>query len=198
MRAELYRGDCLELIKTLPDGSVDMVLTDPPYANTAQAWDKMLNWAEIWPELRRVCKTNAAKLFFACNGFTIDLCASNRKEYRYRYTWVKSIATNVYNSKRMPLRQCEEVAVFYQKQPTYNPQMGEGPAYNKKPLICRQSIYNKVNLGEMLKQIDFTQLSENSRANLSAILAEHGLTLEDAAQLSSLQVSGFKYTPRRG
>ncbi len=182
MRAELYRGDCLELIKTLPDGSVDMVL----------------NWAEIWSELRRVCKTNAAKLFFACNAFTIDLCASNRKEYRYRYTWVKPTATNVFNSKRMPLRQCEEVAVFYQKQPTYNPQMREGPAYNQKPLICRQSIFGKVSLSEMLKQLDFTQLSENSRANLSAVLAEHGLTLEDAAQLNSIQVSGFQYTPRRG
>ena len=65
MRAELYQGDCLELMKTLPDGCIDMVLTDPPYASTAQRWDKMLNWAEIWPELKRVCKVNAAKLFFS-------------------------------------------------------------------------------------------------------------------------------------
>lgn len=142
---DIRKGDCLELLKTLPDGSVDMVLTDPPYGNTSQSWDKHLDWSLVWPELRRVCKVNAAKLFFAVNGFTIDLCASNRKEYRYRYTWLKRCPTNVFNCKRMPLRNYEEICVFYQKQPTYNPQMGEGPAYNQKPRIARQSIWGAVN-----------------------------------------------------
>ena len=208
MRAELYQGDCLDLLKTLPDGCIDMVLTDPPYASTAQRWDKMLNWAEIWPELKRVCKVNAAKLFFSCNTFTIDLCASNRKEYRYRYVWQKTFVGNVYNRNSMPLRKYEEVSVFYSKQPTYNPQMSKGPAYNTKPMICRQSIWGKVTLNDLLKQ-DLSQLSDTSRAKLAEALAQHGLTIEQAVQLSSAQlsseqdklktltISGFKYSPRR-
>ena len=142
---DIRKGDCLELLKTLPDGSVDMVLTDPPYGNTSQSWDKHLDWSLVWPELRRVCKVNAAKLFFAVNGFTIDLCASNRKEYRSRSVWKKALITNVYNANRMPLRQYEEICVFYQKQPTYNPQMSTGPAYNQKPRISRQSIWGATN-----------------------------------------------------
>ena len=138
---DIRQGDCMELLKSLPDSSIDMVLTDPPYGNTRQEWDKVLDWSEVWPELKRVCKENAAKLFFACNGFTIDLCASNRKEYRYRYTWLKRCPTNPYNANRMPLRKYEEICVFYQKQPTYNPQLGTGPAYNQKPKISRQSIW---------------------------------------------------------
>lgn len=142
---DLRLGNCIELLKTLPDGSIDMVLTDPPYANTKQSWDKMLDWPLIWQELRRVCKVNAAKVFFSVNAFTVDLCASNRKEYRYRYCWQKVCPTNVYNCKRMPLRNYEEICVFYQKQCTYNPQMGEGPAYNQKPRIARQSIWGATN-----------------------------------------------------
>ena len=195
---QLLQGDCLEHLRGLPSSSIDMVLTDPPYANTAQAWDKMLNWGAIWPELKRVCKENAAKLFFACNGFTIDLCASNRKEYRYRYQWVKPVATNVFNSKRMPLRQCEEVCVFYQRQPTYNPQMRQGQSYNHRPLICRKSIYGEINLADLFHKIDVNQLSERSRQNLAAALAEHGLTIEAAAQLSSAQLSSVALNIRPG
>ena len=190
MRAELYQGDCLDLLKTLPDGCIDMVLTDPPYASTAQRWDKMLNWAEIWPELKRVCKVNAAKLFFSCNAFTIDLCASNRKEYRYRYVWVKTMPTNVYNCNRMPLRAYEEVNVFYCKQPTYNPQMGSGPAYSIRTSVRYQGVWGKASASDLL-HFDLDSLSEASRARLSKALSEHGLTIEDvrSAQLSSAQLA---------
>ena len=190
MRAELYQGDCLELMKTLPDGCIDMVLTDPPYASTAQRWDKMLNWAEIWPELKRVCKVNAAKLFFSCNAFTIDLCASNRKEYRYRYVWAKTMPTNVYNCNRMPMRSYEEVSVFYSKQPTYNPQKSAGAAYTRKAEVGRQGIWGK-GRANYLRNIDLDSLSKNSLARLEKALAEHGLTIEDvrSAQLSSAQLS---------
>ena len=203
MRAELYQGDCLKLMKTLPDGCIDMVLTDPPYASTAQRWDKMLNWAEIWPELKRVCKVNAAKLFFSCNAFTIDLCASNRKEYRYRYVWVKTMPTNVYNCNRMPLRAYEEVNVFYCKQPTYNPQKSAGAAYTRKAEIGRQGIWGKGRANYLLN-MDLDSLSKSSLARLAQALAEHGLTIEDvrsaqlrSAQLSSLYLPGLKLAPRQ-
>lgn len=188
MRAELYQGDCLKLMKTLPDGCIDMVLTDPPYASTAQRWDKMLNWAEIWPELKRVCKVNAAKLFFSCNAFTIDLCASNRKEYRYRYVWVKTMPTNVYNCNRMPMRSYEEVSVFYTKHPTYNPQKSAGTAYSRKADISYQGVWGKASASDLLN-FDLDSLSKASRARLSKALSEHGLTIEDvrSAQLSSAQ-----------
>lgn len=160
---DIRKGDCLELLKTMPDHSIDMVLTDPPYGNTSQSWDKHLNWSVIWPELRRVCKVNAAKLFFAVNAFTIDLCASNRKEYRYRIVWRKTMPTNVFNANRMPLRQYEEICVFYQRQPTYNPQMGTGPAYNKKPTISRQSIWGSVSP----KWVDGATIQELEKAGIT-------------------------------
>ena len=138
---DLQLGNCIELLKTLPDGSIDMVLTDPPYNNTRQEWDEPLDWPEVWRQLTRVCKPNAAKVFFSVNKFTVELCASNIKEYRYRYMWKKTCPTNIYNCRVMPLRKYEEICVFYAKQPTYNPQMGEGPAYNQKPNISRQSIW---------------------------------------------------------
>lgn len=138
-------GDCLELMRTLPDGCVDMVLTDPPYHATKQKWDKMLDWPAIWQELSRVCKPTSAKLFFAVNKFTIELCASNLKEYRYRYVWQKTSPTNVLNCRKMPMRKYEDICVFFQKRGTYNPQMGTGPAYNRKPCIKRENLWGTVN-----------------------------------------------------
>ena len=162
MRAELYQGDCLELMKTLPDGCIDMV------------------------QLKRVCKVNAAKLFFSCNAFTIDLCASNRKEYRYRYVWAKTMPTNVYNCNRMPLRAYEEISVFYSKQPTYNLQKGTGKAYSIKTSVRYQGVWGNASASDLL-HFDLDALSEVSLERLATALAEHGLTIEDvrSAQLSS-------------
>ena len=119
---QLYNDDCMSLLKKLPDSSVDMVLVDPPYGFTDAQWDKSLNWDEIWPQLKRVSKDNAAFALFASSKFVFELANTNFKEFRYKYTWVKNIATGFLNANRLPLKRSEDVCIFYKKQPVYNPQ----------------------------------------------------------------------------
>ena len=196
------QGDCLELMSSLKSGSIDMVLCDPPYGTTEQKWDSGLNWPEIWRELRRVCKPNAAKLFFSNSYFTITLGASNLKEFRYRYVWQKAIASNFYNAKVAPLRQYEEICVFYTKLPTYNPQMRDSAKYTVRDAISRNNICRSISLHDIFSLVDLNNLSERSQANLNEFLAENGLTLDEALALSpeqqaAIRTTKFKATPGR-
>ena len=118
----LMQGDCLELMKTVPDGSVDMVLTDPPYGTTACKWDTIIPLEPMWEQLKRVTKKNGAIVMTASQPFTSALGASNLPMLRYSWVWRKSAATGHLNVKRMPMSDFEDVVVFYAKQPTYNPQ----------------------------------------------------------------------------
>lgn len=122
---KLYNDDCMSLLKKLPDSSVDMALVDPPFAITNASWDTPLIWDEVWGQLNRVCKLNAAVAMFASSKFTFKLVASNFKDFRYRYTWVKNFSTGFLNANRLPLKRSEDVCIFYKKQPVYNPQRYE-------------------------------------------------------------------------
>lgn len=117
----LLNDDCLSVIKSLPNNCVDMVLCDPPYGITCNDWDNPLPMDELWPELHRVCKPNAAMLFFSLSNFSVDLILSNRKEWRYKYIWQKNSPTGFLNANKMPLRTFEEINVFYRYLPTFNP-----------------------------------------------------------------------------
>ena len=125
----LLRGDCLELIKDIPDGSVDMVLCDLPYGTTDCAWDKVLPLIPLWKEYRRVAKKNAAIVLFAAQLFTTDLIESNRKMFRYDLVWRKNRAVGFLNANRMPLRAHESILLFYRKLPVYHPQKTPGKPY---------------------------------------------------------------------
>jgi len=122
MNLNLMQGDCLELMKGIPDGSVDMVLADPPYGTTACKWDSVIPFEPMWEQLKRVTKKNGAIVMTASQPFTSALGASNIKLLRYSWVWQKSAATGHLNAKRMPMKNHEDVLVFYDKQPTYNPQ----------------------------------------------------------------------------
>lgn len=126
-------GDCIELMSQIPDGSVDMVLCDPPYGITRNEWDTPLPWDKFWAETYRVCKYNAAILMFSLSNFSFDLIATNRKDWRYKLIWVKNSPTGFLNANRMPLRGFEEINVFYRRLPTYNPvkSFGHKPYYVK-------------------------------------------------------------------
>lgn len=117
----LMQGDCLELMKQIPDGSVDMVLCDLPYGTTRCEWDRKIPFAPLWEQYKRVIKSNAAILLFGSQPFTTDLICSNRDWFRYEIIWEKTQPTGFYNAKKMPLRNHENIAVFYNKLPTYNP-----------------------------------------------------------------------------
>ena len=119
---KLLQGDCIEVMKDIPDGSVDMVLTDPPYGTTACKWDSVIPFEPMWEQLKRVTKKNGAIVLTASQPFTSVLGASNIIELRYSWCWKKSSATGHLNAKRMPMSNFEDILVFYKHQPTYNPQ----------------------------------------------------------------------------
>ena len=118
----LMQGDCLELMKTIPDGSLDMVLTDPPYGTTACKWDSVIPFRPMWEQLKRVTKKNGAIVMTASQPFTSALVMSNVKMFKYEWVWDKVSVVGFANAKKMPLRNIESVVVFYTKSPTYNPQ----------------------------------------------------------------------------
>lgn len=125
----IYQGDCLELIKQLPDKSIDCIICDPPYEvlnknNKDAQWDRIIPFDELWQQYERVAKDNAAIILFAQGMFTARLMMSNPKLWRYNLIWQKGgRCSGFLNAKKMPLREHEDIVVFYRKQPTYNPQM---------------------------------------------------------------------------
>ena len=118
----LMLGDCLERMKEIPDGSIDMVMTDPPYGTTACKWDSVIPLVPMWEQLKRIIKPSGAIVMTASQPFTTTLIASNMKMFKCDWVWEKSRPTGVLNAKRQPLRNKEDILVFYNKQPTYNPQ----------------------------------------------------------------------------
>lgn len=126
----IKQGDCLELMKEIPDGSVDMILTDLPYGITDCDFDKRIPFEPMWAQFKRVTKLNAAIVLFSQMPFGAELIMSNRKMFRYEWIWEKSLGVGFLNAKKMPLRCHENILVFYQKLPTYNPQFTKGKPYN--------------------------------------------------------------------
>ena len=122
----LLFGDCLERMKEIPDGSVDMVLVDLPFGTTQNSWDSVIDMKLMWEEVNRVSKNNSAKLFFAQTPFDKVLGCSNLKELKYEWIWEKTTATGHLNAKKMPMKAHENILVFYDKLPTYNPQKTTG------------------------------------------------------------------------
>ena len=124
MSTHLMQGDCLERMKEIPDGSVDMVLTDPPYGTTACKWDAVIDLPLMWEQLKRVIKPNGAIVMTASQPFTSALVMSNPKMFAYEWIWVKSKITGVLNAKKMPVRKHEQVLVFCDRKSTgtYNAQ----------------------------------------------------------------------------
>jgi site-specific DNA-methyltransferase (adenine-specific) len=118
---EIYHGDCLDLLPSIPSKSVDMILCDLPYGTTACEWDSIIDMTRLWQEYERVIKDNGAIVLTACNEFTFALYNSNPKMFKYRWIWKKSLATGFLLAKKQPMRNFEDVLVFYKKQPTYNP-----------------------------------------------------------------------------
>ena len=109
---ELMQGDCLELMSSIPDGSVDMVMADPPYGTTACKWDSIIPLEPMWEHLKRVIKKNGAIVLTASQPFTTTLISSNMGMFKYCWYWKKSKATNYHHSPNMPLKIMEDAIVF--------------------------------------------------------------------------------------
>lgn len=127
----LVEGDCLEYMKDIPSGSIDLILCDLPYGMTQNQWDCYIPLELLWEQYNRIIKPNGVIALTSQGMFTARLIMSQPKLYKYKWIWEKSKPTNFLNAKKQPLRKHEEVCIFYKKQPVYNPQMTEGQPYDK-------------------------------------------------------------------
>ena len=152
---KLYKGDCLEIMRVIPDKSVDMILCDLPYGTTRNKWDSIIPLEELWEHYERIIKDNGAIALFAQTPFDKVLGSSNLKLLRYEWIWKKTKATGHLNAKKMPLKEHENILIFYKNLPRYNPQ---GLIKKDIPTI-RRGRNNGSNYGESSK--DATQEYEN-------------------------------------
>lgn len=128
---EIYQGDCLDIMKNIPDESVDMILCDLPYGTTQNKWDSVIPLDLLWEQYERIIKPTGAIVLNSQGIFTAKLMLSNEKIFKYKMVWVKSKSTNFLNAKKQPLRQHEDICVFYKKQPKYSPMMFPAESYDK-------------------------------------------------------------------
>lgn len=145
---KIYNEDCLQGMNRLPDKSIDMILCDLPYGKTHNKEDKPIPFEPLWKEYKRIIKDNGAILLFGQGTFYVDLVNSNRKMFRYDLMWNKVLTSGFLNANKMPLRQHEQIAVFYKKLPTFNPQFSQGkPLHSKgisyKDKQIKNQNYNK-------------------------------------------------------
>ncbi len=117
---DLRRGDCLKVMKTIKYNSIDAIITDPPYGTTACKWDSVIDFELMWEQLNRIIKPNGAIVLFGSEPFSSALRMSNIKNYKYDWIWKKNKPTGMLNAKKQPMRNSENISVFYKKQPTYN------------------------------------------------------------------------------
>jgi site-specific DNA-methyltransferase (adenine-specific) len=127
----VIQGDCLEVMKGLPNSSIDMILCDLPYGTTQNKWDSIIPLDKLWEQYERIVKENGAIVLTAQGLFTAKLILSNETLFKYKIVWIKSKPTNFLNAKIQPLRKHEDICIFYKKQPSYNPLMVNGEPYDK-------------------------------------------------------------------
>lgn len=130
---ELWCGDCLDLMQNIEDKSIDCIITDLPYGVTAKnKWDEVIPFDLLWKQYNRIIKDHAAIILFGQDKFTAKCMLSNEKMHRYNLIWKKVLPSGFLNANRMPLREHEDIMVFYKKLPTYNPQKVKGkPCHTK-------------------------------------------------------------------
>lgn len=170
---QLLQGDCLKLMKDIQDGSVDLILCDPPYGTTDCSWDNVLPFDLLWAEYDRILKPDGAAVLFSAQPFTTQLIQSNRRAFRYCWYWMKNQPTGFAFARYQPMRRIEEICVFYRKHGTYNPQGVQeiiGGKVKRKRQTARESVYNDSTL---LKE--YTPKLKNFPKNVLQFNTERGL-----------------------
>tara|TARA_R110001599_G_scaffold346472_1_gene571829 strand:- start:193 stop:945 length:753 start_codon:yes stop_codon:yes gene_type:complete len=164
MNLNLIHGECLEeMDKLIGQGVVvDVIICDPPYGTTQCKWDSVIPLDKMWERLNKLIKPNGAIVLFGAEPFSSALRMSNIKNYKYDWVWVKEQGTGFLNSKKQPLRNNEQVSLFYRKQPSYNPQMREGfkPYKTKKGGLTDN--YNKDSSDNVTTESDGTRYPLNT------------------------------------
>ena len=156
----LMLGDCLERMKEIPAGTVDMVLADIPYGTTSCKWDTVIDLPLMWEQLKRVIKPNGAIVLTAQTPFDKVLGVSNLPMLKYEWIWDKPAATGFFNAKKMPMKAHENILVFYNKLPTYNPQKTQG---HKRKTSSRVDI-NSECYGKAFKKTNYDSTERYPRS----------------------------------
>lgn len=151
----LLNDDCLNAMPALPEHSVDMILCDLPYEVTHNQWDTIIPFDRLWKEYKRLLKPNAACVLFGQGLFSAKLIMSNPEMYRYSLVWDKERVTGFLNANRMPLRCHEDIMVFYEKLPVYNPQMTQGSAPSHKRGIKAEAKGLQMSKGKIYGKFTF-------------------------------------------
>jgi site-specific DNA-methyltransferase (adenine-specific) len=171
-KIELMQGDCLEQMKKIESGSVDMILADPPYGTTACKWDSVIPLEPMWEQLKRVIKPNGAIVMTASQPFTTTLIASNMKMFKYCWVYQKPQGVDPFMAKKRPLNNVEDVVVFAAKQPTYNPQKTAGKPYkvvrDKEPRLHELT-------GQVMKQTETVNNGDRLPTRIITFNQERGL-----------------------
>ena len=139
---KLWQGDCLELMKDIPDKSVDMILCDLPYGTTACKWDVVIPFEPLWEHYKRIIKTNGAVVLFGSEPFSSHLRLSNLKWFKYDWVWEKSKSGSAFTAKYRPVNKHEMISVFAKGKTRYNPQMAEGKPYTRYHDISECDVNN--------------------------------------------------------
>jgi len=148
-KKEILLGDCLELMKDIPNGSIDMILCDLPYGTTACKWDTIIPFDKLWEQYERIIKPNGAIVLTASQPFTSALVMSNIKLFKYSWTWDKITCSNPFLAKKQPMRATEDILVFSLKQSKYNPILEDKPIShirrNNIPVKQETETYGQLN-----------------------------------------------------
>ena len=140
---QLILGNCLDAMRDIPDGSVDMVMADPPYGTTACKWDSVIPLEPMWEQLKRVTKKNGAIVMAASQPFTTTLIASNMKMFRHEWVWVKNTSSGMMLAGKAPMKRHESLVMFCDGRATFNPQKVLGSATSQNHAKKGYSYQNK-------------------------------------------------------
>lgn len=159
MKNKIIQGDCLEVMKDIPDKSIDMILCDLPYGTTNCKWDTIIPFEPLWKEYKRIIKDNGAIVLTASQPFTSALVMSNPDMFRYEWIWEKSHPSGFPTAKKIPMKYHENILVFYKKAPIYKPQMMTGRPNNSMGKIVKS---DNNNTGEQIKEIKSVQAQQTN------------------------------------
>lgn len=163
---DLIHGDCLEVMKSIPDGSIDAIITDPPYGTTACKWDSIIPFEPMWAELKRIIKPNGAIVLFGSQPFTSALIMSNPKMFKYEWIWEKTMTSNFCQAKYQPMKYHENILIFAKNKTIYNPimesrsEVGKNRLKNNGKIISGKNNITKI-INFQKKQGEYKQYDSN-------------------------------------